>query len=68
MVSVMPHTRGIEMIKTIGQAKITRGGQVTLNKKIRDELGVDIGSYVIFQKEGTKLVLLPAELKPRISG
>lgn len=56
------------MINTLGQAKITRGGQVTLNKKIRDELGVDIGSYVIFQKEGTKLVLLPAELKLKISG
>lgn len=55
------------MIKTLGQAKITRGGQVTLNKRIRDELGVDIGSYVIFQKVGTKLVLQPAELKPRIS-
>lgn len=51
------------MTNTLGQAKITRGGQVTLNKKIRDELGVDIGSYVIFQKEGAKLVLLPAELK-----
>lgn len=56
------------MTNTLGQAKITRGGQVTLNKKIRDELGLDIGSYVIFQKEGTKLVVLPAEIKPKISG
>lgn len=56
------------MTKTLGQAKITRGGQVTLNKKIRDDLGVDIGSYVMFQKEGTKLVLLPAEIKPKTSG
>jgi len=55
------------MTKALGQAKITRGGQVTLNKKIRDELGVDIGSYVMFQIEGTKLVLLPAEIKPKIS-
>lgn len=53
---------------TIGQAKITRGGQVTLNKKIRDELGVDIGSYVVFQKDGDRLILLPAELKLKISG
>ena len=51
------------MTNTLGHAKITRGGQVTLNKKIREELGVNIGSYVIFQKEGTKLVVLPAELK-----
>lgn len=56
------------MTKTLGQAKISTGGQITLNKKIRDELGVDIGNYVMFQKDGTKLVLLPAELKPRNSG
>ncbi len=52
------------MLKTIGQAKITRGGQVTLNKEVRKELGVDIGSYVMFTKEGTKLVILPAKLTP----
>jgi len=56
------------MTNTLGQAKITRGGQVTLSKKVRDELGVGIGSYVMFQKDGTKLVLLPAELKPRNTG
>lgn len=56
------------MIQALGQAKVTRGGQVTLSRKIREELGVNIGSYVIFQKEGTKLVLLPAEIKPKISG
>ena len=55
------------MTNTLGQAKVTRGGQVTLNKKIRDELGVDIGDYVMFQKEADRLVLLPAELKPKIS-
>jgi len=55
------------MIQALGQAKVTRGGQVTLNKKIREELGVNIGSYVIFQKEGTKLVILPAELKLKTS-
>lgn len=55
------------MTNTLGHAKITRGGQVTLNKKIREELGVNIGSYVIFQKEGNKLVVLPAELKLKVS-
>jgi AbrB family looped-hinge helix DNA binding protein len=58
----------MNMINTLGQAKITRGGQVTLSKKIREELGVDIGSYVLFQKDGNRLVLLPAELKPMTSG
>lgn len=53
------------MITVLGQAKITRGGQITLTKKIRDEIGLEIGSYVMFQKEGTKLVLLPAEIKPK---
>jgi len=56
------------MTETLGQAKITRAGQVTLNKKIRAELGVDIGNYVVFKKEGARLVLLPAELKLKISG
>lgn len=56
------------MTNTLGQAKITTGGQITLSKKIRKELGVDIGSYVMFQKEGAKLILLPAELKPMNSG
>lgn len=56
------------MINTLGQAKITRGGQITLSKKVRDALGVEIGSYVVFQKEGSKLVMLPAELKPKTSG
>ena len=56
------------MTDTLGQAKITRGGQVTLSKKIRKELGVDIGNYVMFQKDGNRLVLLPAELKPVTSG
>lgn len=51
------------MTKTIGHAKITRGGQVTLSKKVRDELGVDVGSYVMFQKEGTNIVMLPAEIR-----
>jgi len=60
-------SRGITMTNTLGHAKITRGGQVTLNKKIREELGLNIGSYVIFQKEGNKLVVLPAELKLKTS-
>jgi bifunctional DNA-binding transcriptional regulator/antitoxin component of YhaV-PrlF toxin-antitoxin module len=55
------------MTDIVGQAKVTRGGQVTLSKKVRDALKVDIGSYVVFQKEGTKLVLLPAEIKLKTS-
>ncbi len=55
------------MINILGQAKITRGGQVTLSKKVREALGVNIGGYVLFQKEGTKLVVMPAEIKPKTS-
>ena len=40
-------------------------GQVTLSKKIREELGVDMGSYVMFQKEGSRLLMLPAEIRPK---
>jgi AbrB family looped-hinge helix DNA binding protein len=48
----------------IGTSKVTRNGQITLNKKIRNELGIEIGDYVIFEKiEGNKLIILPAEFK-----
>lgn len=56
------------MIDTLGQAKITRGGQVTLCGKVRKELGIDIGDYVIFQKVGKYMVIMPAEIKPRHIG
>lgn len=55
------------MSNVLGQAKITRGGQVTLSRKVREELGVDIGGYVLFLKEGTNLVVTPAEIKPKAS-
>jgi len=55
-------------MEVLGQAKITRGGQVTLSKRVRDELGVDIGDYVMFRKEDSKLVIMPAEIKPKTGG
>lgn len=51
------------MKERLGQAKITRGGQVTFSKKVREALGVDIGDYLVFQMEGSKLVVMPAEIK-----
>ena len=56
------------MTTTLGQAKITRGGQITLSKKVRDALKVDIGNYVMFQQDGSKLVIMPAEIKPKTTG
>jgi len=48
----------------IGTSKVTRSGQITLNRKVRNELGVGIGDYIIFEKiEGNKLFILPAEVK-----
>lgn len=55
------------MVENLGHAKITRGGQVTFSKKVREILGVDVGGYVVFQKEGTKLVVQAAEIKPKIN-
>lgn len=53
------------MENILGQTKITRGGQITLSKKVRDFLGVETGGYVLFQKQGNKLVIMPAEIKPK---
>jgi AbrB family looped-hinge helix DNA binding protein len=48
----------------IGMSKVTRSGQIALNRKIRKEIGVEIGDYVIFEKaEDNKLYILPAEVK-----
>jgi AbrB family looped-hinge helix DNA binding protein len=49
---------------TLGWSKVTRSGQITLNRKVRKELGVELGDYVLFEKiEGDKLYILPAEVK-----
>lgn len=50
----------------IGISKVTRNGQITLSRKVRGELGVEIGDYIIFEKtEGNKLFILPAEVKSK---
>lgn len=57
-----------EVIETevIGTSKVTRGGQMTLSRKVLNELGVEIGDYVIFEKiEGNKLSILPAKIKKK---
>lgn len=56
------------MTDILGQAKITRGGQVTLSKKVRQRLNVEIGNYIVFIVEGGKLVIIPAEIKPKTGG
>lgn len=52
-----------KMTEILGQSKITRSGQVTLSTKVREMLGVNIGEWVVFKKEGKRLVILPAEIK-----
>ena len=48
----------------IGISKVTRNGQITLSRKVLNELGVEIGDYIIFEKnEDNKLYILPAEVK-----
>jgi AbrB family looped-hinge helix DNA binding protein len=50
--------------RKIGMSKVTRSGQITLNRKIRNEIGVEIGDYIIFGKtEDNKLFILPAKCK-----
>lgn len=48
----------------IGTSKVTRSGQITLNRKVRKELGVEIGDYVVFEKiEGNKLYIVKGIIK-----
>lgn len=54
-------------LKRMGEAKITRGGQVTLNRMVRQEMDVKEGDYVIFLKDGDKIILVPAEIAPKKS-
>ena len=51
--------------RKINGSKVTRNGQITLNKKLRDELGIKEGDYIVFQKDGKKIHLVPAEIKPK---
>lgn len=42
-------------------SKITAKGQITLPKKVRDILHVSEGSVVVFEQEGDKMVIKPAQ-------
>lgn len=55
----------VTALKRMGEAKITRGGQVTLTKFVRQEMDVRVGDYVIFLKDGDKIVIVPAEIAPK---
>ncbi len=46
------------------ESKVTRSFQITLPKKLREELGLHEGDYILFQKDGKKLVLVPALVRP----
>ena len=41
-------------------SKITVKGQVTIPKKIRDQLGVTPGDVIVFKKKGGDIVIKPA--------
>lgn len=50
--------------RKIGITKVAANGQITLSRKIRNEIGVEIGDYVIFEKaEDNKLFILSAKCK-----
>ena len=41
-------------------SKITVKGQVTIPKKVRDDLGVRAGDVIVFAKKGDDIVIKPA--------
>lgn len=40
--------------------KITTKGQVTIPKKVRDDLGVTTGDIIVFSKKGEDIIIKPA--------
>lgn len=45
--------------------KVQEKGQVTLPTKIRREVGLDPGDYVMVERQGDRIVLIPQEIVPR---
>lgn len=45
-------------------AKVTSKGQVTIPKRVRSELGLQDGDYLIFETKGDRAVLRKAPVKP----
>lgn len=52
------------MIKMGEKATVTKKGQVTIPKKIRDRLGLEEGQKVSFELKGKEAVLLPEVESP----
>lgn len=49
--------------QSILSAKISPGRKIVLPKSIMEELGLDVGDYVGFDKVKGKYVLRPAEIR-----
>lgn len=45
-------------------AKVTSKGQVTIPKRVRDDLGLQDGDYLIFETKGDRALLTKAPVKP----
>lgn len=53
------------MMEQLGASKVTRRGQITLNRAVRESLGVVEGDYVMFVKQGKRVYVIAADLVPR---
>lgn len=49
----------------IGESRITSKGQITLPKKIAENLGAKKGDYIIFSKEGSRIYIDIGDITPR---
>jgi len=53
----------IPLTKVLGEAKMTRRGQITVPVQVREYFELKDGDYVIFKEEGGKLLLARAVLR-----
>ncbi|MFQ5793699.1 MAG: AbrB/MazE/SpoVT family DNA-binding domain-containing protein [Candidatus Bipolaricaulia bacterium] len=43
--------------RTIITRKVTRQGQITIPKEIREELGIDVGDNIVFVRQGDRIFI-----------
>lgn len=54
--------------KFIGKAKLTKQGQVTLPNEARQDLGIDVNSYIYWYELGDSLIVVKELVNPRDLG
>jgi len=51
------------MVEVIGKSTLTKKGQATIPKEVREELKLKPGDLIVFIKEGKNIVIRRGEIK-----